>query len=128
MRNLVLTITIVVAGCSKASLGGECDESTDCERGLFCARVGEYKGKCTTSCLPFSAALDTHYMHEEARASTAGGSVDPPRIIDSCVLEFGPAAGCHVEGYCYTSPKREPCDGRCPPSTTKCENGICVKK
>lgn len=98
---VVAAALLTLAGC-KSGLGGGCDESSDCKAGLFCAKSGALRGTCTASC-----AEQTDY----------------------CTVRWGDDATC-VGGYCAdkSSAAGDPCEGRCPPSTTKCVNGTCVPK
>jgi hypothetical protein len=98
---LVLLLVIGVA-CGRETVGGSCDGDGDCKDGLFCAQGGSVKGTCTAEC--------------DENASY-------------CSVRFGERASCSSSGYCvYSHQADDPCGGRCPPSTTKCENGTCVPK
>ena len=102
MRMLAfVAIAIGLAGCQQG-LGGSCKDGSDCEQDLFCAKAGALKGTCTASCA------------EQA---------------DYCEMRWGLGALCH-DGYCVwkSAPAVDPCGGRCPPATTKCQDGACVPR
>ena len=83
-------MALLVAACSKGTLGDSCEDSGDCKEPLFCAKAGEVKSTCTISC-----AGDAFSIHESVKEPDA-----KYKFIDRCRMEFGDRAYCHVEGYC----------------------------
>ena len=91
-----LLLVGLLAGC-KDGLGGACKDDGDCQAGLFCGHTGQLKNVCTASC------------------------AEQPSY---CEMRWGAQAFCSSAQYCMKGTQTDPCDGRCPPTTTKCDTTV----